>query len=154
MPEPRKMPSIHGITKPDDEERRGFRKTSASGLRRWRAGRGRPGRRWRFFLLHERAPAWRIAGVARRRTRVATAVPAEGARPQALPQQKRKQAAGESDEQQDPADDVDVDRGIRIALVHSEREDCAHGDQDQADGKSHGSGNPPWGRLRNGLRRE
>jgi hypothetical protein len=39
-------------------------------------------------------------------------------------------------------------------LVYSEREDCAHGDQDQADGKSHGSDNPRWRRLRNSLRRE
>ena len=104
--------------------------------------------------MPDRATARRIAGVARRRTRVTTAVPAESPGPQAVPEQERQQAADEPDEHQDPADDVDVDRGIRIALVHGEREDGAHGDQDQADGKSHGSDNPPWRRLPNGLRRE
>src|SRR5207253_2863800 len=57
-------------------------------------------------------------------------------------------AADAPDEHEDPADDVDVDRRVRVALVDGEGEDGAHGDQDQADGKTH------WVRLPGGSRCE
>ena len=63
-------------------------------------------------------------------------MPAELSGAEALPEQQRQKQSEETDEHEDPADDVDVDRWIRI-LVHGEREDGADGDQDQADGKAH-----------------
>jgi hypothetical protein len=61
-------------------------------------------------------------------------VPAQRARTEAVPEHERQKAPDEPDEHEDPADDVDVYRRIRVALVHGEGEDGADGDQDQADG--------------------
>src|SRR5712691_11327124 len=99
-------------------------------LRRWRdVVRICTRRRRRAFFLDDGAAGAACVTAGRPVVRAGASSPTPVAQSPGLPQEQREQDPDQADREQDPADYVNVDRCAGM-LVHCERENRAHGDQD------------------------